>query len=452
MFRNNISIFKSNTDYPPFPYKEDSILKKDILDLLSGLGLSKENPFSEYIEPGKMVLIKPNWVSDKNYLGFSVESLVTHTSLIKYLIDFLALAMDGRGKIIIADGPYQNCNFDNLKKEIKIEETVKMASIKYPHMDIQIEDWRLTMIENLDNSIQQIQSIKDVENNYRLIDLAKESFLEEISKYSQRFRVTKYRPSLLLKHHYFGKHEYLVTKRIFEADFIINLPKMKTHIKAGITGAMKNIIGINGHKEFLPHHIKGSSEEGGDNYKYKNYFRSKYEDFYDYVWENLNNLSSLKKVLYLRVLRTLDALSLIFGKDQIMAGSWPGNDTIWRTTLDLNHILYFELKGKKILNIVDGIIAGEGMGPLKPVPKKVGILIAGENPALVDTIIAKMIGYDPMNIKTVKNALKNKNSKFFENDWEDINVLYSQSGNTRKVKIKDIPNLNFKKPIYWEKE
>ena len=55
------------------------------------------------------------------------------------------------------------------------------------------------------------------------------------------------------------------------------------------------------------------------------------------------------------------------------SGSWCGNDTIWRTVVDLNRILlWFDGDGKprkvprRYLTIVDGIIAGEeayGTGP-----------------------------------------------------------------------------------------
>jgi hypothetical protein len=139
------------------------------------------------------------------------------------------------------------------------------------------------------------------------------------------------------------------------------MPIIKTHIKAGITCAMKNLVGINGHKEFLPHHVKGSAFEGGDNYCKNSYLKHLYEDFYDYVWENINILSPIKRKFYLKLLNILWIFSSFLSRENISAGSWFGNDTIWRTTLDLNHILYFsDNSPKNILNIVDGVIAGEG--------------------------------------------------------------------------------------------
>src|SRR5687768_17691117 len=70
----------------------------------------------------------------------------------------------------------------------------------------------------------------------------------------------------MAKTHGKGRHRYLVAKDVLDADVVINLPKLKTHRKAGVTCALKNLIGINGNKEFLPHHRVGGAEAGGDCY------------------------------------------------------------------------------------------------------------------------------------------------------------------------------------------
>ena len=44
------------------------------------------------------------------------------------------------------------------------------------------------------------------------------------------------------------------------------MPKPKCHRKAGMTSALKNFVGANVRKEFLPHHTMGSIKEGGDEY------------------------------------------------------------------------------------------------------------------------------------------------------------------------------------------
>ena len=48
-------------------------------------------------------------------------------------------------------------------------------------------------------------------------------------------------------------------------------------------------------------------------------------------------------------------------------------------------------KQRKFFSIIDGIIGGEGDGPLNPTKKKSGVLIVGEELLLVDLIIS---GFD----------------------------------------------------------
>ena len=71
------------------------------------------------------------------------------------------------------------------------------------------------------------------------------------------FRVTMYNPDLMRQTHGRGRHQYLIAREVIEADVVINVPKLKTHRKAGITGALKNLVGINGNKDYLPHHRLG---------------------------------------------------------------------------------------------------------------------------------------------------------------------------------------------------
>jgi hypothetical protein len=43
--------------------------------------------------------------------------------------------------------------------------------------------------------------------------------------------------------------------------------------------------------------------------------------------------------------------------------------------------------------IYDAIVAGEGQGPMNPSPRKLGLLVAGSNPANVDVAMANLMGY-----------------------------------------------------------
>ncbi len=46
------------------------------------------------------------------------------------------------------------------------------------------------------------------------------------------------------------------------------------------------------------------------------------------------------------------------------------------------------------LTVVDGVIGMEGNGPANGIPRELGVILAGDDPAAVDTVIARMLGYD----------------------------------------------------------
>jgi len=89
--------------------------------------------------------------------------------------------------------------------------------------------------------------------------------------------------------------------------------------------------------------------------------------------------------------------------DTIRSGNWRGNDTTWRMVHDLNRILLYadadgrldRPPGRRVLHLVDAIVAGEGNGPLDATPKACGMILGGRNPAAVDLVCAAMIGFRP---------------------------------------------------------
>lgn len=440
----------------------DNSLSRALRGLWSAWGKDPANPFGDWVRPGGKVVIKPNWVMDNNPNGHSLDSLVTHTSLIRQVVEDAATALQGQGCIVIGDSPLQQCKFPNLLKGIRIEEALESVRQRYPNLRINVEDWRLTLIEgavSIDNwtpdggQSQRLDYDTLRAKGYELVDLGTNSFLEEIADFSSRFRVTCYPPELMGEHHRPGKHEYLVTNRIFDADLVVNLPKMKTHIKAGLTGALKNLVGINGHKEYLPHHVVGSYHEGGDCYCRPNRFSRMFDQLYDRYWGRVRTLSTVKRRAYGTALRLLWFASRATGGDGISAGSWSGNETIWRMTLDLNHILYgSERSARHILTLADGVIAGENEGPLRPTPKPAGLLIAAHNPAHVDAVMAKFMGYSIARVPTVYHALNHRCSRFAGASLDQLAITkVSAEGHPQRIAFADLPNLGFIKPRHWQR-
>lgn len=450
---SNVLIVQTERRYPAFPYNAEDHMLRALRSLFTMWGKDPRNPFKEWLKAGSRVVIKPNWVHHENPDEKDLDSLVTHTSLIKHAIDLLAIALNGRGSIIVGDAPLQSCDFHALMKRTRVAEVVDQAQKKYPGLTISIEDWRLTLFENMDAAQRRNFDYENlISKDYKIVDLGPASFLEDISDYADKFRVTCYAPELMAAHHQKGKHEFLVTRKVFDADLVVNLPKMKTHIKAGLTGALKNLVGINGHKEFLPHHILGSSESGGDCYYKSNSLRNLYDAAYDRFWSRYGELSEARRKLGTLMLGGLWRASRMLTGDSTSAGSWYANETIWRMTLDLNHLLYFGNHApKQIISIVDGIIAGEGEGPLRPTAKPAGLLVAGANPAYVDAVLAKIMGYNISRLPTAYHAIYHRKSQFSGPYLEDFKAQLWQDGGSKLVPFDKLPNLDFAKPEHWKR-
>jgi hypothetical protein len=201
-----------------------------------------------------------------------------------------------------------------------------------------------------------------------------------------------------------------VARDILAADIVINVPKLKTHMKAGVTLALKNLVGINGSKEFLPHHRKGAADRGGDNYERSSLPKRALEAILDVLNRHLDmpHLYGRGATLAYKLL----FFDRIRGLPTNVEGGWHGNDTVWRMCLDLNRILLFadasgrlhDAPRRVTLHVTDGVIAGEGEGPLRPEPVKFGAVAAALNPAAHDWMVTTLMGLDPSAIPIVQRA------------------------------------------------
>jgi hypothetical protein len=237
---------------------------------------------------------------------------------------------------------------------------------------------------------------------YVNVNLGQHSVFNEISHLCYLLYGAEYNTGELRSHHHGNTHEYLISKTVLEADCIINLPKLKTHKKTGITVSMKNLVGINGNKNWLPHYREGTPCQGGDQFA-DNGIRHQIEQKTMVCFRYLFPLFGPVRGIMARPLKALG--KCIFGgtnTNTIRSGNWYGNDTTWRMVIDLNRILMYADKNgylqdspaRCIFCIVDGIVGGEGNGPLDPTPKPAGIVLAGMNPVAVDLVCARLMGFD----------------------------------------------------------
>ena len=105
---------------------------------------------------------------------------------------------------------------------------------------------------------------------------------------------------------------------------------------------------------------------------------------------------------------------MLFRSVHQMAAGWYGNDTTWRMVLDLNKIAVFgNLDGKihptpqrVVYSLCDGIIGGQGNGPLDPEPLPLGIISFSNHSYMTDICMAVLMGFDIKKIPLLSAAFE----------------------------------------------
>ena len=370
----------------------------------SHLGSPSWNPLARTIPRGSKVVIKPNWVNHYNASQESIDCLVTHPSVIEAILYYVAKA--NPASIVIGDAPVQGCDFASLIRLCRIDEMAERFTRH--NVNVSIKDFRRTIRPNAwlgGHSEEECRAMSE----FVLFDLGSDSSLEPVTTSSSEFRVTMYDPDELKRTHGPRRHQYLVARDVIEADVVFNMPKLKTHKKVGVTGAIKNVVGINGHKEYLPHHRKGGSRMGGDCYEGRSSVKSVVEDLLD---ATNRSRDPIVKPILANAVRAGVVLGRLTGLDSNYEGSWYGNDTAWRMSLDLQRILHYgRIDGtladrvqRTVLSLTDAIVAGERDGPLAPSPKPLGMLTLSENIAAAEWVHALLMGLDPSLIAITREA------------------------------------------------
>ncbi len=391
---------------------DSNLVEESLARVTTELGWSDDRgPFGKVIPARARVLVKPNLVLHENQGPWGMEPVVTNLALIRVVVE--AALRAGAAEVLVGDAPLQGCDFERLLRVTGMAEWAAQLMQREPRFK-GIRDFRRTTCVFV-NGVRQASEGLQTEDHFTLFDLGANSLLEPITNDRAPFRVTCYDPRLLARTHAPGRHQYLVAREIVEANVVINLPKLKTHKKAGITNALKNLIGINGNKEYLPHHRVGGTTadgSGGDCYPKRNPLKRaiEYASDREYMTPSFSAARAWHSVG-----KQFDRAARLLGDQLGVEGSWSGNDTIWRTCLDLNRILLYgradgtmsDEPQRQILHVVDAVVAGQGDGPLAPEPLPLGLLLAGQNAAAVDWVGAFLLGYEPERVPLTREAFGN---------------------------------------------
>jgi len=391
---------------PDEPYRDALAVARLIRQSLLQAGLGKsdpEAPLRDIIQPGMKVLMKPNWVFHRNVGGHSMACMITRPEFI--LAAFAEVLKARPGHVLLGDAPIQSCQWGQIVTadfQSRLADLGRAAGAK-----VDFVDFRRTVIPTSDLRRGVRTNVRS-RDRFVLFDLGADSLLESISRPPGRFRVACYDPKKLAETHYPGTHQFLLCREAFEADVVLSLPKLKLHRKAGLTGALKNLVGLNGSKEFLPHHKLGGTESGGDCYPGRSALRRFGELLYDHANRRIGRPS-------FRLWNHMAAIVSRLTTDEAhghLEGSWHGNDTCWRMVLDLNRILLYgrpdgtlaDAPQRKLCSLTDAIVCGEGEGPLHPEPLNVGAVTFSESTPAADAIHAALLRLDYRRLALVREA------------------------------------------------
>ena len=404
-------------------------------------GTPEWNPLKGLVRPGDTVVLKPNLVKERHPRDpDGWQYVLTHGSVVRAVADYVFLALEGRGRVIVADAPQTDSLFRAIAEVLGLDalrDFYRARGLDFELLDLRREEWT-----ERGGVIVRRDPLPGDPEGYVACDLGTSSEFEGHGG-GGRYYGADYDEGEVNRHHTGGRHEYLISGTPVHADVVFNLPKLKTHKKAGITVGLKNLVGINGDKNWLPHHTEAGPDSPGDERPARDAKGAAERS----MVRRLRRLALRMPVVGPWLLARARGVGRhLFGDtdEVIRSGNWWGNDTTWRMCLDLNKaLLYGGPDGtlrpglpenrKRHYALVDGVVAGEGRGPMNPDPVPAGLLLFGTSCASVDAACAVLMGFDPERIPVVRGAFRCRDYPLAEWDWTDVRLASNRADWSRPL-------------------
>jgi uncharacterized protein (DUF362 family) len=364
------------------------------------------------------LLFKPNLIHHRHLTGGDYTAVVTQPDVLDLAwktADLLSLS----GPRAVADAPQGDADFEKILAATGLDRWGRERGVE-------LVDLRRVQYEGSRDVVVSRRELPGDPAGAVRVNLGVHSSFFGIA--GRTFYGADYDISYTNEHHTGDIQEYLFSGTALGSGIVLNLPKLKTHKKAGVTLSMKNLVGLNADKNLLPHYSLGTPRQGGDAYLE----------------------SAAQQRLEARVLRAVKPLlgrspfasraagilkpvaRRFFGDtlDVVRSGNWWGNDTVWRMILDLNRILLYarpdgslaDTRQRETVSIVDGIVAGQGNGPEAPDPIKTNVIIAGVDFVAVDIVATTLMGLDYRLVPHLAHALDDHALPLTALDVEQLTV------------------------------
>ncbi|OHV46245.1 hypothetical protein CC117_00930 [Parafrankia colletiae] len=395
----------------------------------AGVGTTRWNPLGEFVPPGGTVVLKPNLVCQahpRDPAGW--RWVLTHGSVIRAVADYALRAVGTAGRVVVADAPQTDSSFAGIITVLGLDglrRFYRERGYTFDLLDLRQEEWT-----SRGGVVVARRRLPGDPASAVAFDLGAAS---EFAGHpgTGRYYGADYDSRVVNGHHTGGRHEYLLSGTVLQADLVVNLPKLKSHKKAGITLGMKNLVGVNADKNWLPHHTEGWPGNHGDEHPRPGPAHRLERALAGglrwaaLAWPQLGTGA-------LRVARRGGTRVFGDGDTTIRSGNWWGNDTVWRMSLDLNKIIEYgwpdgtlaeRPRPGRHLVLVDGIVAGHRNGPMDPDALPGRLVAFGTTPAAVDAAATVLFGFDPDRIPTVRQAFRCRRLPLAAGDWRDVELV-----------------------------
>jgi uncharacterized protein (DUF362 family) len=305
-------------------------------------GASGQDPIEflrTLVAVGGTVLVKPNWVEPASW----ADGKITHPSLVVGVARLAADAVGPTGRVIIGEGTSEGHDLPRILSATGFRAALKALAPSSP----------------------QRAPIDIVDLNARSAGRLRVA-LGRRSRFSASNGVVYDAHGKSMGSMGDGRvGTYLLARPVIEADLIIDMAKAKVHCSAGVTLALKNLVGI------VP------SDDGpyGDN--------------------------SMKDIPH-------------YSAGDVESGTrYVGNRTIGRSAADLHALATYVARDgslqktpqRNLLCIVDGVVSGQ-RSQFNPDAVGTGFIVVGTDPVAVDHVAARCMGFDPSRVRSLQAATK----------------------------------------------
>jgi uncharacterized protein (DUF362 family) len=449
--------FSPDVAYPEYPFGrvagEANRIYDAVRTVLAQGGLDAErygrpqwNPLGAFIRPGDRVFVLCNFVYHRKPHE-SVEAFAskcTHGSVLRALLDYAIIAAGPGGRVEFGNAPVQSGDWSRVLADTGAAEVAAFHAGAAAARDLRM----YVAPRTFGGAVEAVDDRTDNEQLVR-VDLGADSLLADHEDPS-RYRVADYDPRATASYHAGGRHVYAIHRRVLEADVVISLPKLKTHEKVGITCGIKGFVGAIALKDCLAHHRAGGQPSGGDEYPRARSPVRLASAFHDWVQRRPPGAAA-------QALRMVDTnlRRVLRRTGAIQGGAWYGNDTAWRMAHDIGRILRYcsaagemgDLPRRRHVMLLDGVVGGEGEGPLAPSPVHSGVLLFSDDVAVGDLAAALLMGFEPDRLPIVREAFAQRRYPLTDARPADT----AATANGRTAGLAELPALcrPFRPPRGW---